>query len=104
MRNNLGTPDKVIRIAATLLIFALVFTKTITGVLSIASFIISIILLSTVFNSNCPVYRFFGINTNKNLNDKARASERNQTLLNNYMRNYHEKTGRHTKKIVENNR
>jgi len=94
MRNNLGTPDKVIRIVVTLVIFALFFTKTITGVLSIASFIISILLLVTVFNSNCPLYRFFGINTNKNLNDKARASEKNQVLLKNYMRNYNEKQAR----------
>jgi len=91
MRNNLGTPDKTIRILIAGVIFVLVFTKTIIGPVAIISFLVSIILISTVFKANCPVYRFLGINTNKNLNDKARIRERDQMLLKNYLKNFNEK-------------
>ena len=91
MRNNLGTTDKTIRIIIALAILVFVFDKTISAPVSLFFFLLSMVLIGTCLKGNCFVYRFFKINTNKNLNDKARIYERNQTLLNNYFKNYRER-------------
>lgn len=91
MRNNVGTPDKTIRMIVVITILVLVFDKIISGPISVIFFLFSMFLLSTCLKGNCPVYRLFGISTNKNLNDKAKIYERNQTLLKNYLKNYNER-------------
>lgn len=91
MRNNVGTADKAIRITIAFTISILVFTKAFVGTTAIVGFLLVMILMMTCFKSNCPFYRLFGINTNKNLNDKAKIYERNQTLLRNYLKNYNER-------------
>ena len=90
MRNNLGAVDKTIRMGIVIIILILVFDKIVSGTESILFFLFSMLLMSTCLKGNCPLYRIFGINTNKNLNDKARIYERNQTLVKNYLKNYHE--------------
>lgn len=90
MRNNLGALDKTIRISVIITILVLVFNRIILEPFSVFFFLFAIFLLSTCMKGNCPLYRILGINTNKNLNDKARIYERNQTLLKNYLKNYHE--------------
>ncbi len=90
MRNNLGTGDKAIRITIALTISVLVFSKAFVGTTAIVGFLFVMILMMTCFKGNCPFYKIFGINTNKNLNDKAKIYERNQTLLKNYLKNYQE--------------
>jgi hypothetical protein len=90
MRNNIGYIDKSIRMLLALVICLLVFTKTISGTSAIVLFIISVMLLATCLNGNCPFYRLLGINTKRNLNDKAKIYERNQAMLNNYHKNYKE--------------
>lgn len=91
MRNNLSTSDKTIRMIIALTILVLVFDKTVLVPVSIFFFSLAMVLIGTCLNGNCPVYRFLKINTNKNLNDKAKIYERNQTLLNNYFKNYNER-------------
>ena len=92
MRNNLGFVDKTIRITIAITICLLVFSSSISGAIAVFSFLFAFGLVITCFKGNCPVYRWFGINTNKNLNDKARSYEyqRNQILLKNYLKNYQE--------------
>jgi hypothetical protein len=95
MRNNLGTTDKAIRTTIAITIGILVFGKFIVGTISLGLFLFAIALVITCLKGNCPVYKIFGFNTNKNLNDKARIYERNiyernQTLLKNYLKNYQE--------------
>lgn len=90
MRNNLGALDKTIRISIIITILVLVFNRIISEPFSVFFFLFAIFLLSTCMKGNCPLYRILGINTSKNLNDKARIYERNQTLLKNYLKNYHE--------------
>lgn len=91
MRNNLSAIDKTVRITLVITILILVFNRFIAEPLSVFIFLFAMFLLSTCIKGNCPLYRFFGINTNKNLNDKARIYERNQTLVKNYLKNYHER-------------
>lgn len=90
MRNNVGAIDKTIRMLIVIAVLVLVFDKIVSEPVSVVFFIFSMFLLSTCLKGNCPIYRIFGINTNKNLNDKAKIYQRNQTLLKNYLKNYHE--------------
>ncbi len=90
MRNNLGLTDKTIRVTIAITIALLVFSSAVSGPLALGLFLFAFALVVTSFRGNCPVYRLFRINTNRNLNDKARYYEdqRNQTLLRNYLKNY----------------
>ncbi len=93
MRSNIGFIDKIIRVTLSLTIALVVFSQLITGTWAIALFLVAYMLLVTSFRGNCPFYRLTGINTNRNLNDKARIyqfHERNQTLLKNYLKNHQE--------------
>lgn len=91
MRNNLGTADKTIRTIIALTILVLVFDRIIPAPISIFFFLFSVVLMGTSLKGNCPVYKFFRINTNKNLNDKARIFERDQNLLKYFLKDYHGK-------------
>lgn len=94
MRSNIGFTDKTIRFVSAISIEALVFSKIITGSAGIGLFMAAIFLLLTCFKGMCPLYRLLGINTHKNLNDKARIyhfHERNQTLLKNYLKHYYDR-------------
>lgn len=94
MRSNIGFADKTIRFVSAITIEVAVLSKIMTGPLAIALFILAIFLLLTCFRGVCPLYRLLGINTHKNLNDKARIydfHQRNQTLLKNYLKNYYDR-------------
>ena len=91
MRNNIGATDKTIRVAIALTTSIFVFSRFITGPVALAGFLLALGLVITCFKGICPFYRIFRINTNKNLNDKARIYERNETLFKNYLKNYNER-------------
>lgn len=65
MKPNIGATDKVIRIAAAIILSALVFTNGTTSILSIILIVFIGILLLTSFISFCPLYLPFGISTRK---------------------------------------
>jgi hypothetical protein len=92
MRSNLGLTDRTIRATIAITIGLLVFSKYVEGLPGLLLFILGFALMVTCFKGNCPVYRMLGISTHKNLNQKARDFEyrRNQTLLQNYLKNYEE--------------
>ena len=90
MRKNIGFQDKILRISFALMLLILVFNKTIAAPESVFFFLLSMFLISTSAKGVCPLYRLFKLNSRKNLNDKASNFERNQTLLNNYLKNYNE--------------
>lgn len=58
MEANIGKTDKMIRIAAGLLLLSLVFVgpKTMWG-------LIGVVPLATAFINFCPAYRLLGVNT-----------------------------------------
>jgi hypothetical protein len=90
MRNNIGVPDKIIRLIIALALLVLVFEKIILSPIAVFFFILSIYLIITCFKGHCTFYKLFGLKTNKNLNEKARIDERNQALLKNYFKNIKE--------------
>ena len=67
MKKNMGFTDKIIRIAAAVLIVVLYFTKIISGTLAIVLGAFAIIFVTTSFISFCPLYMPFGLSTRKKI-------------------------------------
>ncbi len=65
MKSNMGTTDKIIRIAAAVLIAILYFTGVIPGTLGIVLLIFAAVFVLTSLISFCPLYFPFGLSTNK---------------------------------------
>jgi hypothetical protein len=63
MKKNVGTIDKVIRIAIAIIVVALFATEIITGTLAYVLLAVSAVLVATVFLGICPIYLGCGINT-----------------------------------------
>ena len=65
MKSNMGTTDKIIRIAAAVLIVILYFTGIISLTVGILLLVIAGVFILTSLISFCPLYTIFGINTCK---------------------------------------
>ena len=61
----MGSTDKIIRIAAAVVIAVLYFTNTISGTLALILGVFAIIFIITSFVSVCPLYIPFGLSTRK---------------------------------------
>ncbi len=67
MKKNMGSTDKIIRIAIAILIAILYFTNTIRGTLALVLGAFAVIFILTSFISFCPLYAPFGISTRKKI-------------------------------------
>jgi len=65
MKKNMGTTDRILRIAAAIVIAVLYFTHVISGTLAIILLVIAGIFILTSFISFCPLYFPFGFSTRK---------------------------------------
>lgn len=65
MKKNMGSMDKMVRIAVAFVIAVLYFTHQISGVAAIILLILAGIFMLTSFVSFCPLYLPFGISTRK---------------------------------------
>ncbi|MEI8047915.1 MAG: DUF2892 domain-containing protein [Bacteroidota bacterium] len=65
MKKNMGTVDKIIRLAVAAIFIILNFTNVISGTLGVVLLILAIVFAITSFLSFCPLYLPFGINTDK---------------------------------------
>lgn len=65
MKKNMGTTDKIIRIALAVLIAILYFTNVISGTWAIILGVLAAIFLVTSLVGVCPLYMPFGISTRK---------------------------------------
>ena len=65
MKPNMGTTDKIVRIALAAIAVLLYFTNIVTGTLGIVILIIAAVLVLTTLISFCPLYPMLGINTGK---------------------------------------
>lgn len=65
MNKNMGTVDKVIRLAVVAIIAILYFSGQITGTVAIILGIVAVIFLVTSLLGWCPLYVPFGISTCK---------------------------------------
>ena len=63
MKKNMGTADKVIRIAIALIIGACYFTGRIGGTLGIVLMVFAVVFVVTSFVGFCPAYLPFGLST-----------------------------------------
>ncbi len=63
MTKNMGTTDKIIRLALAAVVAALYFTGTISGTLALVLGVFAIIFALTSLVSFCPLYSIVGINT-----------------------------------------
>jgi hypothetical protein len=65
MKPNMGTTDKIIRIAIAALVAVLYFTNVISGTVGIILLVLAAVFVLTSLISFCPLYLPFGINTGK---------------------------------------
>ena len=65
MKPNMGTTDKIIRIALAALVAVLYFTNVITGTIGIILLVLAGVLVLTSLISFCPLYPLVGMNTTK---------------------------------------
>jgi hypothetical protein len=63
MKQNMGSTDKIIRIAIAALIAVLYFTGVITGTLGIILLVLAGVFVLTSLISFCPLYPLLGMNT-----------------------------------------
>ena len=65
MKPNMGTLDRVLRIAVAVVIAALYFTGRIPGTLGIVLLVVAAVFTLTGLVSFCPLYPMLGISTRK---------------------------------------
>jgi hypothetical protein len=65
MKANVGTVDKIIRIALAALVAILYFTNVISGTLGIILLVLAGVFVLTSLVSFCPIWAIFGVNTCK---------------------------------------
>lgn len=65
MKQNMGTTDRVIRIAVAVIIALLYATGTISGILAAILGIVALVFIVTSFIGYCPAYTPLGISTKK---------------------------------------
>jgi hypothetical protein len=65
MKKNMGSADKIIRLALAVLVAVLYFTNVINGTIAIVLGIFASVFVLTSFISFCPLYLPFGISTFK---------------------------------------
>lgn len=65
MKKNVGTIDKIIRIAIAAIIAILFLTHVISGTFGIVLLILSAILVITSFVGICPLYMPLGLSTKR---------------------------------------
>jgi Protein of unknown function (DUF2892) len=65
MKTNESSLDRVIRVVLAIVLFALYFTGTVTGVMGIVFIVLGAISLLTGVVGFCPLYALLKIRTNK---------------------------------------
>ena len=63
MKHNMGTEDRIIRLAAAVVIAILYFTGLISGTLALILAILAVVFVVTSFLGFCPLYLPFGLST-----------------------------------------
>ena len=65
MKTNIGSADKLIRLAIALILILLFYLEIITGTLGLIALILAFVLAITSLINFCPIYALFRINTCK---------------------------------------
>lgn len=65
MKTNIGSADKLIRLAIALILILLFYLEIIVGTLGLIALILAFVLAITSLINFCPIYALFRINTCK---------------------------------------
>ena len=65
MKQNMGNPDRIIRIALAVIVAVLYFTNLISGTAAIILGILAIVFLLTSVVGFCPLYAPFNFSTKR---------------------------------------
>ena len=65
MKKNMGSADRIMRLALAALVAVLYFTNIITGTVGIVLLILALVFVVTSLLSVCPSYPLIGMNTRK---------------------------------------
>lgn len=65
MKKNMGTIDRIIRLAAVVIIAGLYFAGQLSGTVAIMLGIVAVVFLATSLIGWCPLYAPFGVTTCK---------------------------------------
>lgn len=63
MKSNVGNNDKAVRISVAILLVALYFTGTLSGILGVIALVVAAVFVVTSLVSFCPLYAIFGMST-----------------------------------------
>jgi hypothetical protein len=67
MKKNMGSTDRIIRIAIVAIVAVLYLTNIVSGTFAIVLGAFAVILLITSFVSFCPLYTPFNLSTRKKI-------------------------------------
>lgn len=65
MKKNVGSTDKVVRLALAIVLILLFYKEVLTGALGIVALVLALVLTVTSLVSFCPLYTLFGLKTTK---------------------------------------
>lgn len=65
MKANIGSSDKLIRLALAIVLILLFYKEIVTGTLGVVALILALVLTITSLINFCPLYTLFKINTAK---------------------------------------
>jgi len=63
MTKNMGATDRLLRIAAAILLALLAVTNVVSGNLAVLFYILALVFTATSLAGFCPLYPILGINT-----------------------------------------
>ena len=70
MKKNMGSTDKLIRLAVAIVLIVLYWRHVVTETLGIIALVVALIFTITSLLSFCPIYAIFGIKTCKKEEEK----------------------------------
>jgi hypothetical protein len=65
MKANIGSSDKLVRLALAIVLILLFYKEIVTGTLGVVALILALVLTITSLINFCPLYTLFKINTAK---------------------------------------
>lgn len=65
MNKNVSNVDRIIRLVAAVVFFGVAFAVGITTILGIVLAVLGVVMVVTAAIGFCPLYRIFGLSTNK---------------------------------------
>ena len=63
MKANIGSSDKLVRLALAIILIVLFYKEIVTGTLGIVALVLALVLTVTSLINYCPLYSIFKINT-----------------------------------------